>query len=190
MMVPFLVLEYTCRIYFPFSYPDFVHDGLNVVMICLFYLYGFIMAGNDKLFNAFLSTRRIGLITAVTIITIYFSLVLTKTFDPNVQPSVVHRLLHALRGLLMWSCTAAIIGYAAKYLNFSNGLLKYASRAFLPVYIIHHSILFIIAYYILPLPWSHLAQFLGLTVLTYIFSIGIYELFIRRFKWVGLFFGI
>jgi hypothetical protein len=190
LMLPFLVLEFGLRIYFSFSYPDFVHDGLNLLMCCIFYMYGFMMAGNEQLFNAFLSARKICLVTAVTVIALYFGLVLSGAFDPNVQGPWVLRSLHMLRGITMWCCTVAIIGYAAKYLNVKNGLLKYASKAFLPVYIVHQTILFIVAYYVLPLPFSLFEKFMILTLLTYIFSIGFYELVIRRFKWIGLFFGV
>lgn len=190
LVVPFLILEYTLRVYFPYSYPDFIHDGLNFLLICIFYMYGFVMAGNERLFNAFLNTRGISAIVAVFSICLYFSLVLTGVYNPNSQAVGVVRLMQAWRGLVMWSCTAAIIGYAAKFLNRNSPVLQYAAKAFLPVYIVHQTILFIFAYYVLPLKMGLFGRFALLSVLTFVFSLLVYEFVIRRFKAIRLFFGI
>lgn len=49
-----------------------------------------------------------------------------------------------------WAWILAIVGYAGRYLNFSNRFIRYASEAILPWYIFHQTLIVVFAMQLLP----------------------------------------
>jgi hypothetical protein len=47
-----------------------------------------------------------------------------------------------------WTWILALVGYAGRYLQFSNGLLRYVNKAILPWYILHQTLIVIFAVYL------------------------------------------
>ncbi len=47
-----------------------------------------------------------------------------------------------------WAWILAVIGYAGRYLQFSNGFIRYANQAILPWYILHQTLIVIFAVYL------------------------------------------
>ena len=102
-------------------------------------------------------------------------------------------LIKLVRGLLLstnhWAWILALLGYAGRYLQFSNGFLKYANQAILPWYIFHQSLIVVFAMQLLPFQLSAYLEvplLIGLTVLGCWLG---YEL-VRRFGLLRWLFGL
>lgn len=95
----------------------------------------------------------------------------------------------ALRHLIMWVSILAILGYGKRYLNFSNKITAYLTRASFPLYIFHQTWLVFIAYYVFKVTDIFIVQFVSIMLLTFLASILTYELF-KRIPVIRFMFGI
>lgn len=87
----------------------------------------------------------------------------------------------------LWIFT--IFGFAKQYLNFSNKLLSYLSKAAYPIYILHMIFIGISSSLILPLEMNTKLKFFSVLLGTVAGSIFCYEL-LKRNKYLSLLFGI
>ena len=102
-------------------------------------------------------------------------------------------LIKLAHGMLLstnhWAWILALLGYAGRYLNFSNGFLRYANQAILPWYIFHQTLIVVLAMQLLPLQLSAYFEAPLLIVLT---SLGCwlgYEI-VRRVGLLRWLFGL
>jgi hypothetical protein len=68
--------------------------------------------------------------------------------------------------------------------------LAYANEAVLPFYILHQSILFVVAFSVLPWASSDLAKWAIILVSTFVIIMALYELLIRRINLLRMLFGM
>src|SRR5690606_9339707 len=129
-----------------------VSDWANVLHFCMVYLYGFIIAGQPSLQAALVRCRQAALLIAVAGALLYYIPYAGGYFSPGDLPPLHQRIIDAWRGLNAWCWVLAIIGYCSAYLRNNNRILQYAAHAFLPVYILHQTILLCAAYYIVQWP--------------------------------------
>lgn len=84
----------------------------------------------------------------------------------------------------------ALLGFGARLLNRPSPALTYLSGAAYPVYIVHLPIQFVLCYLVLPLavsPWTRLSILL---LGTFCGSVLLYELVLRRIRWIRPLFGM
>jgi peptidoglycan/LPS O-acetylase OafA/YrhL len=89
---------------------------------------------------------------------------------------------------ILWIYSA--FGFAYKYLNRPSRALSYLSQAAYPVYIIHMIFLYLGSMLIFPLNISAINKLILLIIFTFIGCFGLYELFIRRIKFIRPLFGL
>jgi glucans biosynthesis protein C len=84
----------------------------------------------------------------------------------------------------------AMLGLGSRFLNFNNRFLAYANEAVLPFYILHMTIINIIAYFINQ--WSNwfAVNYVIIAISSFIAIMFIYELFIRRINVLRFLFGM
>jgi len=82
------------------------------------------------------------------------------------------------------------LGYGRQHLSFSNRLLTWARDAGYPVYILHQTVIIMIAFKVIQQPWGAWTKYwvvLGATLLT---CVLLYEYVLRRFAVTRVAFGI
>jgi peptidoglycan/LPS O-acetylase OafA/YrhL len=121
---------------------------------------------------------------AITILVIYYWI---QWPDPSPAGMVVYRALTVLNG---WCWLMAIFGFARKYLNFSNGFLKYANEAVYPFYILHQTIIICIAYYMINWQMSIALKFFIISSSMFLLTLFLYECIIRRVNFLRVLFGL
>ena len=84
----------------------------------------------------------------------------------------------------------AILGYGSVYLNKPSQMLSYLSKAVYPVYIVHMSVKFFFSYYLLPLTLPATVKLVMLLMATFGFSLLLYELLLKRMRWIRPLFGM
>jgi len=94
-----------------------------------------------------------------------------------------------LNQLSAWLLILALMGIADAYLNRPSKALAYLSRASYPVYIVHQTLLIVIAYFVVQSTLSPTAQYLIIMAGTLAASLGIFEL-CRRFRPTRVVLGI
>jgi glucan biosynthesis protein C len=95
-----------------------------------------------------------------------------------------------LNALNSWAWVLMAVGYAKKYLNKKHRILDYANQAVYPFYILHQTVIVIIAFYVVQVEESIGSKYIFVVVVSFLVSMGIYHLFIRPFAWTRLLFGM
>ena len=84
----------------------------------------------------------------------------------------------------------AILGYGSVYLNKPSQMLSYLNKAVYPVYIVHMPVQFFFSYCLMPLSLPAPVKLVMLLMATFSFSLLLYELLIKRIRWIRPVFGM
>jgi len=92
--------------------------------------------------------------------------------------------------LVKWSWIALIIGFARKYLNHTNSILKYCNSIVYPFFILHQTVTIVIGFYVIDWGMSGTLEYLTIVVGTFAICSLLYELLIKRVNILRLLFGL
>ena len=84
----------------------------------------------------------------------------------------------------------AILGFGRRYLSFDHPILKYASEAAYPFYILHQTVIVIIGYYVVQWSMGIWLQFLAVNVVAASVTILVYEVLVKRTNVTRFLFGM
>jgi len=94
-----------------------------------------------------------------------------------------------MRNLACVLALAVLLGYGEKFLNRDSAVLRYLNRAAFPVYVLHQTVLVVIAYFVVQAAADPAVKFLAIMLSTLIACFALYEVF-RRFRATRWLFGI
>ena len=94
------------------------------------------------------------------------------------------------RGIAAWGWTLALLGLGRRYLNFNNKNRTYANEAVLPFYILHHTVIYIVGYYVIQWGLGVGTKFSVITIVSFVLIMAIYEILIRRINILRILFGL
>ncbi|HTQ99091.1 MAG TPA: acyltransferase family protein [Candidatus Acidoferrum sp.] len=90
----------------------------------------------------------------------------------------------------VWWWQLVFLGYGRQLLSFRNRALDYLSEASYPLYILHQSVMVVLAWFVLSQPWVWQQKYLALLFGTLAISLLIYEALVRRVPVLRLLFGL
>lgn len=158
-----------------------------------FFLYGYIIRSDIKYRIAVVNNRIIGLIMGVVcsgILAFLLAKGCVEVWELSPKFTLGFAIYQILRTINIWSWIVFLLGVCIKYLNHSNKLLKYANEAALPFYMIHQTILFITAYYIMPMNVGIALKFIATFIITFILTLFVYDFLVRRTNVTRFIFGL
>lgn len=161
----------------------------NILMFLIVFLMGYVVYGDNDYLEYIDKSKRKGLIISLIFFVLYMRVILYYYNLDNNGNLGLKVLLSVLRNCIMITTIVAIIGYGRKYLNRGGKVLSYLNKACFPVYIIHQTVIVIIAYYLLncTLPmYLSISLIIGSSV---IITFGIYEI-VSRIKIMRFLIGI
>jgi glucan biosynthesis protein C len=79
-----------------------------------------------------------------------------------------------------WCWTAFVLSIGMRFLNFSNRLLQYSQEAIVPFYLVHQPVIVAISYYVVQWNVGLLPKILVVVLGSFVVSVGLYELMIKR----------
>jgi hypothetical protein len=77
-----------------------------------------------------------------------------------------------------------------RFLDFTNKWLKYAQEAVLPFFIVHQPAIIVIAFFVVQWNVGILPKLITVVLSSFVVSVGLYELIIRRIRPLRLLFGM
>jgi hypothetical protein len=181
-----------------------VMGGWDPISYLLFLSYGYLIFSNTKISETIKKYSPIYLLVAI----ILTALLLDSRFGfiLNIPGLTRYDLLYdgallplnqslwvavqALRGLLGWCWIIGLLGLGHRFLNFNNKFLSYGNEGVLPFYIMHHSVIYIIGYYIIQWSGNIGSKFLIISITSFAIIMVIYEILIRRFSLLRFLFGM
>jgi hypothetical protein len=96
----------------------------------------------------------------------------------------------ALRAICSWAWVLTAIGYGKQYLDKPHRALNYLNQAVYPFYILHQTIIVILAYYVVQTSDTIGMKYLFIVITTLILSMGIFHLLIRPYPVCRFLFGM
>ena len=158
---------------------EYVFEYYHLVLVVI----GFVLVSKDIIMESIQSHRFVSIILAIIFIS--YSMY-TKRNNINQSLDNVYLITSIGYGSLIF----ALLGYARRYLNFSNAFLKYTNEAVYPFYILHQTITVILAFYIVPLEMNMWLKFLLTSLGTAVFTLAIYHFLIKPFLFIRPLFGL
>jgi peptidoglycan/LPS O-acetylase OafA/YrhL len=193
LTLPGMIIYTSLTLRFPQT-NDLIHDWSYLPYWFVFVLVGFICIAFQPLVNSLERNRRLSLLLAfVTIIGInYLRWNNKEPWDTIVNWHNDWRTyaVLALYPATAWFWVLAIIGYGKKYINREHRILKYINEAVYPFYILHQTIIVILAYYVVDVADSILSKYVFIVAVTFILSMFIYHLIIRQNNILRYLFGM
>lgn len=180
-----------------FKYPetnDLINDHGRIFYWMLFLLTGFICIANPLLMNSLQKNRR----TSFTAAICSFGIITYLRWN-NLEPwdlvagyetDLRTYLYIGLWGITSWAWMFAAVGYGKQYLNRQAAVLAYINQAVYPFYILHQTVIVLVAYYAVKTTDGILLKYFFTASLSFFLSVIIYHLFIRPYTVTRFLFGM
>lgn len=172
----FVLLRLVLRPAFPPTL-DIVTDWYSHAVYLLSFLLGAVMVSRDDYWDTLVRMRKPALIVAVTC-----AAVLTWLFPvlPAAAPEVWRTLAgRAFGGAFQWCAIVAILGYAKIWCNSENAVVSYLNRAILTYYVLHQTVMLLIAYELGRMGLLSASSFIPIAIATLAVCALSYELKLR-----------
>jgi surface polysaccharide O-acyltransferase-like enzyme len=167
---------------------DLVDDAYNHLQYGLVFALGYLLARTDAPWEQLRRHRHRMLALAIAAYVLMLAAFLA--FDDNETiPSAWMSLIWTFWGVMQWAAIAAILGYARHWNPQDSPLLRYLTAAVFPFYILHQTVIVVLAHSLKPM---HIAPALEgplLIVATFGLCLLGYEI-IRRIGWLRPLFGL
>lgn len=167
---------------------NLIADWANFSQSLILFVYGFIYCSDARLRRAVERARWWALAIGITLTTVYYAQRLGHAFGESV--SVPAWAYWSLKNLNMLAWLVVFFGWASRLLDRPSPLLRRATEAVYPYYILHQTITVMAAYYIVKQPWGVAPKFVLLTLITFGGCFVAYESVIRRWKLTRVLFGM
>jgi len=144
-VVPLLVIELALRPFFPY-WQDFIHDWANNAHFMTVFVYGF-LAVSDELLGEATDRNWPAALAAATVLSL--ALLMISLYVQKSGPMRMFNL--ALYVCAEWCWLVALWGAGRKTLNGRNRFISYFSGIALPFYIVHQTVIVVLAYFVVRL---------------------------------------
>lgn len=161
--------------------------GKNPFWYFALFALGFVLAADDRFQDSIDRHRAVAL--ALGLVTMAFGFYLS-TLGLRPEPfSPADAALHFLGHFSGWFWLIAILGFGHRRLNASSALLRYASEASYPFYILHQTVIVAIGYYVVRWDMGIAAKFGLIVVASFAATLAGYEV-VKRFNPTRWLFGM
>lgn len=168
---------------------NLIDDWAWFTVYLLYFIYGFLFTLNDR-FGQIMEEKRtisLQLASGCYLAITYFR---WNDAEPIFGYNPPNLLFCALLAFNAWFWVLTILGYGRRYLNKNNALLTYANEAIYPFYILHQTVIVVIAFYVVKTTDTILLKFLFLSVTSFILTMAIYHFVVRPFRVTRFLFGM
>ena len=147
LALPLGINEALLRPIFPESH-NLVNDWYIFIHYLLLTLYGFALASSPAIWDWLAQFRRKALLIALAITLGTLGLLEGGIVDRDTAGDSL------LANAFTWSWLMVFLGFGRQYLSFGNRLLTWARDASYPIYILHQTVIIVIAYFVIAQPWA------------------------------------
>ena len=182
IIIPLLISQLLLKPYFPRETHDIVNDWAFIAFNLTFFLAGFLFFVNSRIIYHVKKQRWIFLVQAILASVVWFV--------SNYQWNLPFFLNELITITVTWSCSVAVIAYAALGLNKDSLFRKRATEAIYPFYLLHQPVIILFGYCIIQWDVPVLWKAIYVLVFSFTASIGIYWIFIYPFNAMRILFGM
>jgi glucan biosynthesis protein C len=165
------------------------YAGWPVLIYLVLFIYGFLLFSDER----FSETIQRNAIISLTLAVVSYGLIVAyRTIGGQPSFGSLEYVVWSFgRALNSWFFVLALLGLGSRYLNFTNGRLRYLSEGSLPYYMLHQTLMVVIAhYFIREMTLGILPELAILLFATLLLTMLLYEACIRRFTVMRMAFGL
>ncbi|HZG84076.1 hypothetical protein [Paenibacillus sp.] len=160
----------------------------GIVFYFLLYAYGFYFFARAGLREF---VRKHGVVTGViSIISTIAYVIWAVRFGFPEDGTAGSAIFSILRVVLVWNCLFFILYLGDRFLQFSNGVLRYTSEASMPFYVLHQPVIVLLGFFIYNLEWPVSAKLAMMTILSFSVIMMLYHFIIRKMNVLRILFGL
>ncbi len=172
-----------------------IGDWCMLIYWYLFVIVGYLVMCNKELIESMVRNRRLSMLLAFgSLICInYFrwnDIRPSQTLGENWQHNPYTYLYLSVYPIIAWSWIMMLVGYAKKYLDKPHRIHQYINQAIYPYYILHQTIIVILAFYVVKTDESVLAKYLFLVFVTLALCFFMYHTLIMPYNYLRILFGM
>jgi peptidoglycan/LPS O-acetylase OafA/YrhL len=183
LALPLGINEALLKPIFPESH-NLISDWYIFIHYLLLTLYGFALASSPAIWDWLAQFRRKALLIALSITLGGLGLIEIGVIVRGTAVEVL------MANAFTWTWLMAFLGFGRQYLSFGNRLLTWARDASYPVYILHQTVIIVIAYFVIAQPWAPWTKYWVVLGSTLLVCVLLYEFLLRRFALLRVAFGI
>jgi glucans biosynthesis protein C len=186
LVLPFFVSDALLRPYWP-TQQNLIADWANFTFSLIIFIYGFLICSNERFWQIIEDNRQLALVIALVTVTIMYVFYWISWPEPSDAGMVLYWFC---RDINIWCWLLAILGFSRKYLNVHNKYLQYANEAVYPFYILHQTLIIILAYYLMNWQAGVAVKFIIISTATFLICWFMYAFIIRSSSITRLLFGL
>jgi len=164
--------------------------GWNILSYIFFFILGYLLFSDTRLLEIVKRFRWYFLGAGIILSGLAFFFVDQFVEAESYFGTASYNLAHLVRSMNSWAWMLAFIGVAARFLNFNNSFLGYASEAVLPFYVLHQTVIISIGFYIVQWDMGVTSKYFIIAATSFIGIMAIYELLVRRINILRFLFGM
>lgn len=169
-----------------------LHSWADFFLYVVLFLVGYAIVADERFPQSIDRSLWIGLAGGIVTFIGIFWIVQSKSYDPfsKEQYSTMYFLYHLLSGVSHWSWIVFFLGIGHRWLNVQHNMLTYCHKAVLPFYILHQTVIMAVALFVVQWKRGIPLKFFIISLVSFVLSVMLYELLIRRLNPVRFLFGM
>ncbi len=194
LMLPGMIAYATLILKYPGT-NALVGDWAMLIYWYLFVLFGYLVMCNQQLIESMVRNRRFSMLLAFgSLIFINYirwnDLRPSQILDDGWKINPLTYLYLAIYPFIAWSWIFMLVGYAKKYIDKPHRIHGYVNEAIYPFFILHQTVIVLLAYYVVKTEESILSKYLFITAVTAVLCLFFYHILIKPYTITRVLFGI
>lgn len=169
----------------------------NLAQLALFFpffLFGGVILNNPNILFSFKKYSNLAILLGCFSTSGLYTMSLADNFSASafniLQKSLQQPAIFLLQSYNLWFWLIALFGMGIRYLNTGSRALSYATTAVYPFYILHQTIIVIIAYYVVQWDIALEIKLFLIAAESFLVMFFLYEFIIRKYKITRILFGL
>ena len=187
--IPLAVAEIALRHSWPDNRGNLLYDWGNALCYFCFVVYGYVLVSDERFARATVRHWLAGLLLGTGAFLV-FGAVRLEWLPIGPHSTAGYLIMWAAHGLAAWCLIVACLGLGRRYLTFTNGALRYAVQAALPLYLLHQTVIVGVAFYIVKWSATMPTKYAAILIASLATSLALYELAIKRVRPMRFMFGM
>jgi len=190
-LLVFVIPPFLARIFLNPIFPG-EHDWADFVYMFLFFISGYVLISDKDLMKNIRRDWLLYLALGIVCTLFFFSSsvgvpIMTWLGSPGTMAFYLSWAAFSING---WCWAMFMIYIGMRYLNSTSKWLEYGREASYPFFFIHQPIIIFVAFFSVQWDINILVKILVVVIGSFVLSIGLYEIFIRRINLVRVMFGL
>jgi peptidoglycan/LPS O-acetylase OafA/YrhL len=187
-IIPLAIVKVLLTPYFPLE-----HDWADFIFLMSFFALGYILFADERIAGAIRRDWRILLAVPTVILLGLLGMYLADlpVIAWSATPGIPQfQLIQFLVSIIAVCYSLTMLYVGMRFLDFANRWLYYGQEAALPFFVLHQPVIIVIAFFVVQWQASISIKLPVVVLSSFVITIGLYELIVRRIKPVRLAFGM